>query len=73
MDFLKFNRKLYHLVAVAFNVVDESTTCGSCYTSLAHALRTGKPQFRILAFYDYGIAHVAMPELSLAEGDSKVC
>ena len=43
------------------------TICGSCYTSLAHELRTGKPPVGTLAFYYYGFAQDSLPELSLAE------
>ena len=68
MKLLKHNGKVYHLDAAAFNVADETVTiCESCYTSLAHAIRTGKYPIGTLAFYDYGIVPATLPELSLAE------
>ena len=68
MKLLKHKGNVYHLDAAAFNDVDETITiCESCYTSLAHALRTGKPPLGTLAFYDYGNVPATLPELSLAE------
>ena len=68
MYLLKHNDKVYHLDAVAFDIVNKVVTiCASCYSSLAHALRTGKPPLGTLAFYDYGIVPATLPELSLAE------
>ena len=68
MYLLKHDGKVYHLDAVAFNESDETVTiCASCYTSLAHGLRIGKPPLGTLAFYDYGIVPASLPELSLAE------
>ena len=68
MKLLKHNEKGYYLDAAAFNYVDETVTiCESCYTSLAHALRTGKPPLGTLAFYDYGNVSATLPKLSLAE------
>ena len=65
---LKHNDKVYHLDVVAFDIVKKLVTiCASCYTSLTHALRTGKPPLGTLAFYDYGIVPSTLPELSLAE------
>ena len=68
MYLLRHDGKLYHLDDVAFDEVNTVVTiCASCYTSLAHALRTGKPPIGTLAFYDYGIVPATLPELSLAE------
>ena len=68
MNLLEHNGKVYHLDAAAFNEADETVTiCESCYNSIAHALRTGKPPIGTLAFYDYGIVPATLPELSLAE------
>ena len=68
MYLVKHNDKVYHLDAVAFDKVNKVVTiCASCYTSLAHALRTGKPPIGTLAFYDYGIVPATLPQLSLAE------
>ena len=68
MYLVKHNDKVYHLDAVAFDKVNKVVNiCASCYTSLAHALRTDKPPLGTLAFYDYGIVTATLPELSLAE------
>ena len=68
MKLLKHNGIVYHLDAASFNEAEGTVTiCKSCYTSLAHALRTGKYPIGTLAFYDYGIVPATLPELSLAE------
>ena len=68
MHLLKRNGNVYHLDVNAFNEDDETITiCASCYTSLAHATRTGKPAMGTFAFYDYGIVPATLPKLSLAE------
>ena len=68
MHLLKRDGEVYHLDVNAFNEDDETITiCASCYTSLAHATRTGKPPMGTFAFYDYGIVPATLPKLSLAE------
>ena len=41
--------------------------CATCYTSLAHAIRTGNPPIQTFAFYDYGVIPAHLPQLYMAE------
>ena len=38
-----------------------------CFLLYTHALKTGKPPFGTMAFFDYGIVSATLTELSLAE------
>ena len=68
MHLLKRHGKVYHLDVNAFNEEDETIiVCASCYNSLPHAVRTGKPPIGTFASYDYGIVPASLPKLSLAE------
>ena len=68
LHLLERDGKIYHLDPAAFDDSDETIIiCATCYTSLAHALRTGKPPIQTFAFYDYGVIPAHLPHLTLAE------
>ena len=68
MHLLERDGLTYHLDSTAYNDSDETVTiCATCYTSLAHAIRTGKAPIQTFAFYDYGVIPAHLPQLTLAE------
>ena len=68
MHLLESDGQIYHLDPAAFDDIDKTINiCATCYTSLAHALRTGKPPIQTFAFYDYGVVPADLPQLTLAE------
>ena len=68
MHLLQRHGIVYHLDVNAFSEEDETIiVCASCYNSLPHGIRTGKPPVGTFAYYDYGIVPATLPKLSLAE------
>ena len=52
----------------AFDDNEETVNiCAGCYTSIAYAMKKGKPPMGTYAFYDYGVIPAHLPKLTLAE------
>ena len=68
MHLLEHDGKVYHLHPKAFDDEEETVNiCAGCYTSIAYAMKKGKPPMGTYAFYDYGVIPAHLPKLTLAE------